>query len=241
MEWQTTKSKGHQSVYDKAFTIFQERIKNLTLAEQEIEKERIQTNIDLKFEKRKVQEDLISMNRDRTRFAKEARNKLQLQLPSLVNREKSCQGLTLSEKQKLLRSFSSKRCDDLFPEITCTEANVPRIMKRSISKESQYHNWLLGFPKIKDSSFQRTSRNKKLANREAENESSEARAAKKHSKVENIVFNVPLTLKNAELTETARRYDNTSQQRREKAIVMVSPQNWNLKNRKLPKLKDALQ
>lgn len=57
-------SKGHQSVYDKALAIFQERIKKLKVVEQEIEKERVQTNIDYKFEERKIKEDLINMCRD---------------------------------------------------------------------------------------------------------------------------------------------------------------------------------
>ncbi|KAJ7352934.1 hypothetical protein OS493_032873 [Desmophyllum pertusum] len=122
---------------------FQERTKKLKVAEQEIEKERIQTNIDYKFEERKVKEDLISMSRDKKRFAREAKNRGP-ELPSL-NREKTFQGWTTSEKQRLLRSFSTERSHESFPSITCTVANVPQIMKRSISKESQFHNWLVGF------------------------------------------------------------------------------------------------
>ena len=49
-------------------------------------------------------------------------------------------------------------------------------MERSISKESQYHNWLIGFPRVKDSSFLRASQKTKLAKRKAENENSDARA-----------------------------------------------------------------
>lgn len=130
-------TRDHQSVYDKALTIFQERTKKFKVAEQEIEKERMQTYIDYKFEERKVKEDLIKLTRDRKRFARETKNQ---QLPSL-NREKTCQGWTRMEKQRLLRRFSTERSDDTFPEITCTEANVPQIMKRSISKKSQFHNW----------------------------------------------------------------------------------------------------
>ena len=54
MEWQTTKSKGHQFVYDKDFKIFQEQIKSFTIAEQGLEKDRIQTDIELKSEKLKM-------------------------------------------------------------------------------------------------------------------------------------------------------------------------------------------
>ena len=80
MEWGVFKSKGHQSVFDKALTIFQERTKNLKVAEQEIEKERIQSNKEHKYEQRKVQEDLFNMTKDKRRFAREARNNLQNQL-----------------------------------------------------------------------------------------------------------------------------------------------------------------
>lgn len=236
MEWHVSKSRGHQSVHDKALTIFQERIKSLAVAEREIEKERIQSNIELKTEKRKVQEDLFNLNRDRKRFAREARNKLQLhQLPCLVSREKTFQGLSVRDKQKLLRSFSTERSADTFPLITCTDANVPQIMKRSISRESQFHNWVIGFPRIKDSSSKRTLRNKKLAKQGAKHENSDAGAVKRHSKVENIVFNVPVTLTNG---KASARHDQVqvNHQKRRKGVVT----SWNVKNEKLPKLKDIL-
>ena len=236
MEWHASKSRGHQSVHDKALTIFQERIKSLAVAEREIEKERIQSNIELKTEKRKVQEDLFNLNRDRKRFAREARNKSQFnQLPRLVSREKTFQGLSVRDKQKLLRSFSTERSADTFPSITCTDANVPQIMKRSISRESQFHNWVIGFPRIKDSSSKRTLRNKKLAKQGAKNENSDAGAVKRHSKVENIVFNVPVTLTNG---NASARHDQlqVSHQKRRKGVAT----SWNVKNEKLPNLKDIL-
>lgn len=68
-------------------------------------------------------------------------------------------------------------------------------MKRSISKESQYHNWLIGFPKVKDSSGKRTLRNGRFAKGGSKDNNREMGAIKKHSKVANIVFNVPLTLR----------------------------------------------
>lgn len=236
MEWHASKSRSHQSVHDKALTIFQERIKSLAVAEQEIEKERIQSNIDLKTEKRKVQEDLLNLNRDRKRFAREARTKLQLhQLPRLVSREKTFQGFSLREKQKLLRSFSTERPADSFPSITCTDANVPQIMKRSISRESQFHNWVIGFPRIKDLSLSERCEIKKLAKQRAKNENSDARAVKRHSKVENIVFSVPLTLANGKASARHNQLQ-VSHQKRRKGVVT----SWNLKNEKLPKLKDIL-
>ena len=242
MEWGVFKSKGHQSVFDKALTIFQERTKNLKVAEQEIEKERIQSNKEHKYEQRKVQEDLFNMTKDKRRFAREARNNLQNQLPSIINRDKTYQGWTLREKQRLLRSFNTVRSEDMFPAITCTDANIPAIMKRSISKESQFHNWLIGLPRIRDPSVKRrTFRNTKLVKRDAGNKNdknSDARAAKKHSRVENIVFNVPLSLRDTKIA-AEKHYEASSRRLRKKAIVMIAAQDWNSRKGKLPTFKDT--
>lgn len=234
VDLQRSMTRCHQSVYDKALTIFQERTKKLKVAEQEIEKERIQTYIDYKFEERKVKEDLIKMSRDRKRFAREANNQ---QLPSL-EREKTFQGWTRKEKQRLLRRFSTERSrDETFPAITCTEANVPQIMKRSISKESQFHNWLIGFPKIKDSSGKRTLRKGRLPKGGSENDNSDTGAIKRHSKVANIVYNVPLTLSDTKIA-VERHYEATSQRERKLAVFMATSES--LKHKRLPKLKGAV-
>lgn len=229
---QRAMTKGHQSVYDKALTIFQERTKKLKVVEQAIEKERMQTYIDYKFEERKIKEDLIKMSRDRKRFAREAKNQ---QLP-LLNRKKTYQGWTRKEKQRLLRRFSTERSDESFPAITCTEANIPQIMKRSISKESQFHNWLIGFPKLKDSSGKRTLRNVRLAKGDSEDSNSDTRAIKRHSKVANIVYNVPLTVSDTK-TAAERHYETTSQRERKRAVFMATSESW--RHKRLRKLKGA--
>ena len=226
---QTGMTRGHHSVYDKALKIFQERTKKLKVAEQEIEKERMQTTIYYKIEEAKLKEDLIKMYRDRKRFAREAQNH---QLPSL-NREKTSLGWTRKEKQRLLRHYSTERSDELFPVITCTEANVPRIMKRSISKESQYHNWLIGFPKVKDSSGKLTLRNGRFSKGGSEDNNREMGAIKKHSKVANIVFNVPLTLTDT-TTAAEGHHEATSARQRKYAVFMAASESW--KHKKLPKL-----
>ena len=235
MELQRSTARGHQSVYDKALTIFQERIKKLKVAEQEIEKERIQTNIDYKFEERKIKEDLINMSKDRKRFAREAKTR---QLP-LLNREKTDQGCTVRERQRLLRSFRTERSHESFPAITCTAPNVPQIMKRSISKESQFHNWLIGFPKIKVTSMKRTFRNARQTKGYSGNtNTNDTRAIKRHSKVANIVYNVPLTLRDTK-TAAETHYKVTSHRERKHAIVKATSQNRT--RQRFPKLKGALK
>ena len=226
-------TRGHQSVYDKALKIFQERTKKLEVTEQEIDKEMMQTYIDYKFEERKVKEDLIKMSRDKKRFAREAQNQ---QLPSL-NREKTYEGWTRKEKQRLLRRFSTERSNETFPAITCTEANVPQIMKRSISKESQFHNWLIGFPKIKDSTGKRIPRKGRLTKGGSEDNNCNMAAIKRHSKVANIVYNIPLTLTDTK-TAAERHYEATSQQERKNAVFMAASKSW--KHKRLPKLKGAI-
>lgn len=59
---------------------------------------------------------------------------------------------------------------------------------------------------------------------------------KRHSKVENIVFNVPVTLTNG---KALARHDQlqVSHQKQRKGVVT----SWNVKNEKLPKLKDILR
>ena len=225
-------TRGHQSVYDKALTIFQERTEKLKLADQEIEKERMRTCIDYKFEEGKVKEDLLKMSRDRKRFAREAENQ---PLPSL-NREETYQRWTRKERQRLIRRFSTERSDETFPAITCTEANVPQIMKRSISKESQFHNWLIGFPKIKDSSGKRALRKGRLAKGCSEDNNSDTAAIKRHSKVANIVYNVPLTLTGTQ-TAAERHYEATLRGGRKQAVFMAASESW--KHKRLPKLKGA--
>lgn len=101
VDLQTGMTRGHQSVYNKALKIFHERTKKLKVAEQEIEKERMQTTIDYKFEEAKVKEDLIKMYRDRKRFAREAQNH---QLPSL-NRKKDFPGVDKKGKAEITSSL----------------------------------------------------------------------------------------------------------------------------------------
>lgn len=239
MEWQRSTSKGHQSVYGKALAIFQERVKKLKVVEQEIEKERVKTNIDYKYEERKIKEDLINLCRDRKRFARDAKSR---DLPPL-SKEKDSQGWTEREKQRRLRSLRIERSHESFPAITCTVANIPQIMKRSISKESQFHNWLIGFPKIiKVASTRHTSRNtkqKKGSLGYGDGNTNDSKAMKPHSKVANIVFNVPLTLKDAKAAAETR-LEVTSQRERKRTIAMTAKsQSW--RESRFPKLKEILK
>ena len=152
--------------------------------------------------------------------------------------EKAFQGWTRKEKQRLLRRFNTERSGETFPAITCTEANVPQIMKRSISKESQFHNWLIGFPKLKNSpSDKRSLRKGRLAKGGSDDNNSNRGAIKRHSKVANIVYNVPLTLSDTK-TAIERHYETTSQGERKHAVFMAISESW--KHQTLAKLKETV-
>ena len=68
----------------------------------------------------------------------------------------------------------------------------------------------------------------KLVKKKSQNEhvhNSDARAMQKHSKVQNI-YNIPLTLRDTEIT-TERHRDAGSQRLRKTKLVMIASQNWN--------------
>ena len=86
----------------------------------------------------------------------------------------------------------------------------------------------------------------KLVKKKSQNEhvhNSDARAMKKHSKVQNI-YNIPLTLRDTEITtERHRACDAGSQRLWKTKLVMIASQNWNFKETegKLAKLNNAKQ
>lgn len=190
----------HQSVYDKALAIFQEGAKKLQVKTQAIDKERIQSTIEHKLEERKVKQDLITMIKEKTRLENESI----LDKPAVLRREKTFSGIEIGRRRKT-STLHRQNSQDSFPPLTCTTANIPRIMRRNLSNESEFYNWVTGLPKIAnrsivalrpvtrdnaeskpttaDSSLPPKSTNTALPN-DVDN--------RRFSKVSNIVYNVPL-------------------------------------------------
>lgn len=190
----------HQNVYDKALAIFQEGTKNLAVRTKAIDRERIQSTIQHKLEERKVKQDLLTMIKEKNRLENESKD-----FP-VLRREKSFAGIETLKKRKTLQT---RRSMDCFPSITCTTANVPKIMRRNLSNESEFYNWLTGLPKIGNRSIialqpvARTHDDKADPDSPRKsstdlppppNKTSEVPTedSRRYSKVSNIVYSVPL-------------------------------------------------
>ncbi|XP_032228176.2 uncharacterized protein LOC116611761 [Nematostella vectensis] len=193
MSWGRNRHPAHQSVYDKALTIFQEGTKHLEDLTNAIDRERIQSCIDHKLEERKIKQDFVTLIKERNRLGRESRSGASTR--PLVSRQKSFREIQAHEKRRKLRMFSLARSCDTFPQITCTVANVPKIMKRNLSSESEFHNWITGRPKLANSGFvapveqpvakRSTTKTKHMADTELEKMKHQSR------KVADIVNNIP--------------------------------------------------
>jgi len=194
----------HQSVYDKALAIFQEGAKNLEIRTQAIDRERIQSSIEHKLEERKIKQDLIAMTKEKNRLENES----QRMSSSLLRREKTLSEIDIIKKRQKSSSLHRQRSQDSFPPITCTTANVPRIMRRNLSNESEFYNWVTGLPKIgnrsivslrpvtRDNEAKPTTADSVLPTRSATNSETPTSSSdidqRRFSKVSNIVYSVPL-------------------------------------------------
>lgn len=182
----------HQSVYDKALAIFHEGTKNLELMTKAIDRERIQSSIEHKLEERKVKQDLFTMIKDKNRFDNEPRGLSALD-KGLLRRENTFSGMEAFKRRKQL---SLQKGLSSLPQLTCTTANVPRIMRRNLSNESEFHNWLTGLPNITKPSFSLSSRpvtkETKKPSLEETTKPNKEEEERRFSKVSNIVYNVPL-------------------------------------------------
>ena len=88
---------------------------------------------------------------------------------------------------------------DCFPAITCTEVNIPKILKRSISIESETYNWLFGLPNQRTKPASLIAKELRLAKRFTKetkvSQKEEDLKRKRSSRVQkSIVYNVPISL-----------------------------------------------
>lgn len=183
----------HQSVYDKALAIFHEGTKKLELMTKAIDRERIQSSVEHKLEERKVKQDLLTMIKDKNRIDSEPRGLNALE-KGLLRRENTFSGMEAFKRRKQLRLQKGL---STLPQLTCTTANVPKIMRRNLSNESEFHNWLTGLPKIGKPSFSLSSRpvtkeTTKPLPEGTQTSDSKEEEKRRISKVSNIVYNVPL-------------------------------------------------
>ena len=101
---------------------------------------------------------------------------------------------SFSRKRQTLESQKSL---DLFPRLTCTTANVPKIMRRNLSSESEFYNWVTGLPKIGNRSIValRPVTTDNLKTKTVNTNNVAEIYDQRRSKVGNIVYNVPMLTK----------------------------------------------
>ena len=210
----------HQSVYDKALAIFQEGTKKLEVINKAIDRERIQSSIEHKLEERKVKQDLISMMKEKNRLDNESRKgSIAMDKTSLLRREQTFSGLETLRKRNTLKT---QRSVDLFPPITCTTANVPRIMRRNLSNESEFYNWVTGLPRLGNRSIialRHVTSGNGVTTKPAKTNNGVLGTAnddfdeRRVSKVSNIVYNVPLFSREERKLMKSNNYTSVNQKR----------------------------
>ena len=191
--------KQRQSVYEKALVISHEGEKELSLLQKDLDRSKLQSYISYKLEERELRKDLFRIRREQKNLAKEAKQR-QRDNKSIDDIAKE-----MKVKNPRNRGATAIMLEKKFalPEINCTQNNVPKILRRSLSHESEYFTWTFGLPKIEsavkalnplESEQKRKGKaDSKGAGDSAEgvqdDDTSRARANTIHS----IVFNVPVS------------------------------------------------
>ena len=136
-------SRERQSVYEKALLIFRKGEKHLIDINKELEEHKLQKYIDYKLEERKLQKELIGLRQEQARVAKEAfkRHRDHKTIDEIAKELKPDSRAVHLETIKLKNRFSK------LPEISCTQRNIPQILRRDLSYESEYYTWTFGLPK----------------------------------------------------------------------------------------------
>lgn len=138
--------KERQSVYEKALVICHEGEKELSLLQQDLDRSKLQTYISYKLEERELRNELFRIKREQINLAKEAKQR-QRDNKSIDDIAKE-----MKIKNPGNRGATAIKLDKKFalPEVNCTQNNVPEILRRSLSHESEYFTWTFGLPKIEN-------------------------------------------------------------------------------------------
>lgn len=138
--------KQRQSVYEKALVISHEGEKELSLLQKNLDRFKLETYISYKLEERKLRNELFRIRREQKHFAKEAKQR-QRDNKSIDDIAKE-----MKVKNPGNRGATAIMLEKKFalPELNCTQNNVPKILRRSLSHESEYFTWTFGLPKIEN-------------------------------------------------------------------------------------------
>lgn len=137
--------KDRNSVYQKALVICHEDEKQLNLMQKELEKDRLQKYIDYKLEAKRLQKELLTLRQEQLQLMNQARKN---QLDKKTVDDIAKESLTVqSPRNRNLEAMKLKKKFSL-PIVTPTQRNIPRIMKRNLSYESEYFTWTFGLPQL---------------------------------------------------------------------------------------------
>lgn len=138
--------KERQSVYEKALVICHEGEKELSLLQQDLDRSKLQTYISYKLEERELRNELFRIKREQRSLAKEAKQR-QRDNKSIDDIAKE-----MKVKNPGNRGATAIMLEKKFslPQINCTQNNVPKILQRKLSHESEYFTWTFGLPKIEN-------------------------------------------------------------------------------------------
>ncbi|XP_031568068.1 uncharacterized protein LOC116302822 [Actinia tenebrosa] len=178
--------KDRNSVYQKALVICHEDEKQLNLMQLELEKDRLQTYIDHKLEAKRLQKELLKLRQEKLHLMNEARHNLKERktIDDIAKEATNLQGVRNRnlEALKLKKKFS-------LPHLTPTQRNIPKIMKRTLSYESEFFTWTFGLPQIdgQPPKLKEKSEKQQLKPFNSSNESLESKAETKNGETSHIL------------------------------------------------------
>ena len=138
--------KQRQSVYEKALVISHEGEKELSLLQKALDRSKLETYISYKLEERELRNQLFRIRREQINLAKEAKQR-QRENKSIDDIAKEMKVKNPGNRGAMAIMLEKKFA---LPEVNCTQKNVPKILRRSLSHESEYFTWTFGLPKIEN-------------------------------------------------------------------------------------------
>lgn len=139
-------NKERQSVYEKALVVCHEGEKELSLLQEDLDRSKLQTFISYKLEERELRNELFRIKREQRSLAKEAKQR-QRDNKSIDDIAKEMKAINPGNRGATAIMLEKKFS---LPKINCTQKNVPKILQRKLSHESEYFTWKFGLPKVEN-------------------------------------------------------------------------------------------
>lgn len=139
-------NKERQSVYEKALVVCHEGEKELSLLQEDLDRSKLQTYISYKLEERELRNELFRIKREQRSLAKEAKQR-QRDNKSIDDIAKEMKAINPGNRGATAVMLEKKFS---LPQINCTQKNVPKILQRKLSHESEYFTWTFGLPKVEN-------------------------------------------------------------------------------------------